>query len=95
MYYLLVEDLATRTALIDELAGRHINAVFHYVPLHTSVAGRRYGRSGGELEVTDSVSDRLLRLPLWAGMSDSEVDRVIEGVRAGLGQDRSESRFGV
>jgi dTDP-4-amino-4,6-dideoxygalactose transaminase len=80
MYYVLVEDLAVRTALIDSLAKRNINAVFHYVPLHSSPGGRRHGRQCGALPVTDSVSERLLRLPLWAGMSADEVDRVIAGV---------------
>jgi dTDP-4-amino-4,6-dideoxygalactose transaminase len=89
MYYVIVNDLATRTALIQELADRNINAVFHYVPLHTSAAGRRYGRSVGDLGVTNFVSDRLLRLPLWAGMSETEVERVIEGVRAFFGPRRA------
>jgi dTDP-4-amino-4,6-dideoxygalactose transaminase len=82
MYYLLVEDIETRAALIGDLARRNINAVFHYVPLHSSPAGRRYGRAVGDLQVTNSVSDCLVRLPLWAGMDDSEVQRVIEGVYA-------------
>ena len=81
MYYVLVRDLATRTRMIDFLARRGVNAVFHFVPLHSSSAGRRYGRTNEELPVTTSVSERLLRLPLWAGMTDHEVDRVIAGVR--------------
>ena len=82
MYHVIVVDLATRTALIRHLAGRGISAVFHYVPLHTSEAGLRHGRSVSGLDVTNSVSDRLLRLPLWAGMSEAEVERVVDGVRA-------------
>jgi dTDP-4-amino-4,6-dideoxygalactose transaminase len=81
LYYVIVDDLRTRTELIQALADQNIGAVFHYVPLHTSFAGLRYGRAGGGLRVTDFVGDRLLRLPLWAAMSTSEVDRVIDGVR--------------
>jgi dTDP-4-amino-4,6-dideoxygalactose transaminase len=85
MYYVLVEDIATRTAVIDHLAQHEINAVFHYVPLHTSGAGRRYGRAAGDFSVTSSVSDRLVRLPVWAGMTGAEVDRVSEGMQTFFG----------
>lgn len=85
MYYVVLPNLAIRTALIEELARSDVNAVFHYSPLHTSTAGRRYGRAVGDFEVTDSVSDRLLRLPLWAGMSDDDVDTVAARVRAFFG----------
>jgi dTDP-4-amino-4,6-dideoxygalactose transaminase len=54
--------------------------VFHYVPLHRSPAGTRFGRSSGELPVTDDVADRLVRLPLWAGMGEEDVCRVIAAV---------------
>lgn len=80
MYYLLVPDREARTAFIDELAARQILAVFHYVPLHTSPAGQRFGRAHGELINTDDLSARLVRLPLWTAMGESEVDRVIEAV---------------
>jgi dTDP-4-amino-4,6-dideoxygalactose transaminase len=80
MYYLLLDDLETRTAFIRDLGARGVHAVFHYVPLHTSVAGQRFGRSHGQLDVTTDVSERLVRLPLWADMSESQVERVIEAV---------------
>jgi dTDP-4-amino-4,6-dideoxygalactose transaminase len=54
-----------------------VNCAFHYVPLHSSPAGRIYGRTHGELEVTNDVSDRLIRLPLWSGMSDAEFGYVL------------------
>ena len=57
-----------------------IHAVFHYVPLHASDGGRRYGRPAGDLGVTEDASERLLRLPLWPGMTDEEVGRVIDAV---------------
>lgn len=79
MYYLLVDDLDTRTRLLKWLAEREIHSVFHYVPLHSSPAGRRYGRAAGSLAVTDGVSDRLLRLPLWAELESAEI--VIDSIR--------------
>jgi dTDP-4-amino-4,6-dideoxygalactose transaminase len=80
MYYLLLESLEVRTEFIRELASRGVNTVFHYVPLHNSTAGLRYGVSHGDLEVTTAVSERLVRLPLWADMSEDQVDRVIGAV---------------
>ena len=82
LYYLLVRDLEERTALIGSLAERSIYAAFHYVPLHSAPGGERFGRAAGDLTVTDSVSDRLVRLPLWSGMPDDAVARVIESVYA-------------
>jgi dTDP-4-amino-4,6-dideoxygalactose transaminase len=79
LYYLLVER-GTRERFLGLLAESGIRAVFHYVPLHSSPAGRRYGRAHGSLDVTDDVSERLVRLPLWIGMTPGDVDRVAEAV---------------
>lgn len=79
MYYLLTEDLETRTALLAELKRNGITAVFHYVPLHSSPAGKRYARSQGELPVTNTASDRLLRLPMFVELD--ETSRIIEIVQ--------------
>jgi dTDP-4-amino-4,6-dideoxygalactose transaminase len=81
MFYVLVSDLTTRTRLLEVLNAAGINAVFHYVPLHTSIAGLRFGRTNGSLPHTDSISDRLIRLPLWIGMQQSDVDRVVSAVQ--------------
>jgi dTDP-4-amino-4,6-dideoxygalactose transaminase len=70
MYYLLVENLNVRTALLQYLKEQGVSAVFHYIPLHSSPAGRHYGRVNQDLSVTDSVSERLLRLPLFDGLED-------------------------
>jgi dTDP-4-amino-4,6-dideoxygalactose transaminase len=78
MYYVLLPDIATRTRVIAQLADRGVHAVFHYVPLHSSEMGMRVGRSHGRLEVTDDLSDRLLRLPLWPDLTESEIEHVIE-----------------
>ncbi len=76
MYYVLLPSLEHRTQLIARLRARDIGAVFHYVPLHSSPAGRRFGRSAGQMENTDLLSNRLLRLPMWLGI-DPEVPDVI------------------
>jgi dTDP-4-amino-4,6-dideoxygalactose transaminase len=68
IYYLLLPDGKSRDALMAVLKARGINTTFHYVPLHDSPAGRRYGRTCGPLTVTRSVSERLVRLPLFIEM---------------------------
>jgi dTDP-4-amino-4,6-dideoxygalactose transaminase len=80
MYYLLLDDLPTRTALIASLLERGVHAVFHYVPLHSSRAGERYGVTRSAMAVTCSVSERLVRLPLWPDLTGRQVDRVIDAV---------------
>lgn len=86
MYHLLAADRAARDGLIAALDERGVNAVFHYVPLHSSPAGLRHGRAHGELTVTDDASGRLLRLPLWPGMEDADVEHVIGSVHEALGR---------
>jgi dTDP-4-amino-4,6-dideoxygalactose transaminase len=88
MYYVLLEDLAARTRMIDWLRLDGIQAVFHYVPLDTSPFGQRFARASVSCPVTADVADRLLRLPLWIGMDDVQ-DRVIDRV---LDYFRSETR---
>ena len=84
MYYLVLESLEERRRFIDELAARDVMAVFHYAPLHRSAAGERFGRAHGKLPVTETVSDRLVRLPLWVDMTEEHVDRVIEATLTAL-----------
>jgi dTDP-4-amino-4,6-dideoxygalactose transaminase len=84
MYYLLLPDLASRTAFIERLKGRGINPVFHYVPLHASPFGRTAGRAVGDLPQTIAASERLVRLPLWLGLEEHQervIDEVIAAVR--------------
>jgi dTDP-4-amino-4,6-dideoxygalactose transaminase len=83
MYYLLLRDLEDRTAFIARLKQAGVGAVFHYVPLHSSPAGMRYGRAAGALPVTDSTTDRLVRMPLWVGLED-RLDHVLEAADAAL-----------
>jgi len=77
LYYLLLPDLEARTAFINYLKERDVQAIFHYVPLHCSPAGLRYGRTSGDLSLTEEISERLVRLPLWINMSGVEMERVI------------------
>jgi dTDP-4-amino-4,6-dideoxygalactose transaminase len=80
LYYLLLRDEPERARLIHLLGERGIASVFHYVPLHSSPAGSRLGRAAGPLRHTDDASERLLRLPLWAGMGEPEIDAVTSSV---------------
>ncbi len=80
MYYVLLAPAIDRKEVIQELQGKGITAVFHYIPLHSSPAGLRYGRTVGEMRVTDSSSARLIRLPLWMGISDEQQVRVFEAL---------------
>ena len=80
MFYIKAKDLEERTALIGFLKERGILAVFHYVPLHSAPAGLRFGRFCGEDVYTTSQSDRLLRLPLYFGLSNDDRQAVIKAV---------------
>jgi len=79
MYYLLLADLAERSAFIEHMREQEIQCVFHYVPLHASPFGRRVGRTSGAMSVTDEIADRLVRLPLWVGLEE-HLDQVIDAV---------------
>ena len=85
MFYLKVEDLQTRTALLKHLVYNGILAVFHYVPLHSSPAGLRYGRFSGEDKYTTNESNRLLRLPMFFGLKTEEIDFVCSKVNEFFG----------
>jgi len=84
LYFILLRSLEERTELTDALRSKGIAAVFHYVPLHSAPAGLRFGRAVGSLPVTDDVSARLLRLPLWPDMTPDDVDLVVNAVAAAL-----------
>ncbi|KHA72878.1 TDP-4-oxo-6-deoxy-D-glucose aminotransferase [Pseudomonas chlororaphis] len=76
MYYLIVSDQIDRQKVLETLKGANIGSVFHYVPLHSSPAGLRYARSSGSLDVTNRQAERLIRLPLWVGLSLEQQARV-------------------
>jgi dTDP-4-amino-4,6-dideoxygalactose transaminase len=81
IYYLIMRSAGARANLISSLKEQGIMAVFHYVPLHSSPAGRKFGRAAEALPVTDDLSARLVRLPLWVGM-EGQIDRVIDVIRS-------------
>lgn len=80
MYYLLLHDLADRTAFINAMKQHDINCVFHYVPLHSSPQGLVFERVVGELHVTDDLANRLVRMPLWVGLNSKAQTAVINVV---------------
>jgi len=81
MFYVIMPSFESRQALISHLAGFGILAVFHYLPLHLSPMGLRFGGRRGDCPVTEDLADRLLRLPFFTGMSSSEQSQIIDAVR--------------
>jgi dTDP-4-amino-4,6-dideoxygalactose transaminase len=80
MYYLLLPSQKQRQVLLESLKAVGIHAVFHYVPLHTSPAGRKYGRAYGDLSQTQRAGNCLVRLPLWVGMTTKDIQRIARTV---------------
>lgn len=78
MYYVVLAPDVDRQQVLDSFRAASVGAVFHYVPLHSSPAGLRYGRAHGDLAVTVSQSERLVRLPLWVGLSQAQQELVID-----------------
>ena len=86
IYYVLLAPGIDRQAVLRELKSNNISAVFHYVPLHSAPAGLRYGRADGGLQLTTSLSERLIRLPMWVGLSESQQQRVCDVLGGILGK---------
>ena len=78
MYYILLDSLEQRTDLIKKLEAKGVSGVFHYVPLHSSPAGQKYGRVNGKMTQTEDLAVRLLRLPLWIGLDKEKLGIVID-----------------
>lgn len=81
VFYLLLPSLASRTVLIEHLKGQGILSVFHYLPLHLSDMGQKFGGAAGDCPVTERVSDTLLRLPLYNDLTEADQMRVIEAIQ--------------
>lgn len=81
VFYLLAPSADARTELLAHLRDRGVGATFHYIPLHSSVAGRRFGRTPHPCPSTDDFASRIVRLPLWPGMTHTEINRVVTAVR--------------
>ncbi|MCW8276150.1 dTDP-4-amino-4,6-dideoxygalactose transaminase [Pseudomonas sp. PCH199] len=78
MYYVLLNPELDRNRVLSDLKKNSVDAVFHYVPLHSSPGGKRYGRTHGELSVTNHQSERLIRLPLWVGLTEQQQSRIVD-----------------
>jgi dTDP-4-amino-4,6-dideoxygalactose transaminase len=83
MYYLLLPSLEHRTHFIQAMKEQGVQTVFHYIPLHSSPAGIAHCRTASDMSVTDSISDRLVRMPLWVGVED-HLDQVMAAADAAL-----------
>lgn len=76
MFYVLLNERFSRAAVLTKLNSAGIGAVSHYEPLHLSLAGQQYGRCSGSLPTTEALSQRIIRLPLWTGISNKEIESV-------------------
>lgn len=81
LFYLVLPSLEARQAFITYLNTREINTIFHYLPLHLSPMGRRFGGKSGDCPVTEQVSDRLVRLPFYNDLSEADQMRVLAGIK--------------
>ena len=78
LYYVILHPAADRQSILSKLKKSNVFSVFHYVPLHSSPAGKRYGKVNGSLEVTQELSERLIRLPLWCGITQEQQQVVVD-----------------
>lgn len=85
MYYILLEPHLDRQRVLEEFKSKGIASVFHYVPLHSSPAGMRYGRAQGNLEVTNELSSRLIRLPFWTTITSEQQHIVSRSLKNAVG----------
>jgi dTDP-4-amino-4,6-dideoxygalactose transaminase len=85
MFHVLLERGTDRGEVLRRLAADGVSAVFHYVPLHSSPGGHRFARVSGDMSVTDDASARLIRLPMWVGLTGEQQDRVAEALAHALG----------
>lgn len=88
MYYVLLAPNIDRQTVLDDFRSNNISAVFHYVPLHSSPAGQRFGRTHGDLTRTDTLSERVVRLPLWIGLKPEQREKVVETLMCSANRGR-------
>ncbi|WP_374564324.1 dTDP-4-amino-4,6-dideoxygalactose transaminase [Nitrosomonas sp.] len=77
MYYVLLSENLPRDEILQKMKSRGIGAIFHYIPLHSSPAGKKFGRASGELINTDSCAERVIRLPLWIGLNFNQQQEIV------------------
>jgi dTDP-4-amino-4,6-dideoxygalactose transaminase len=81
MYYILLNSVQQRGQALRKLAGKGVNAVFHYVPLHASPAGKKYGRLSSQAKVTQKISETIIRLPLFLDLTERQQSKIVEILR--------------
>lgn len=86
LYYVLLPSGSDRPTVLGRLRDAGIGAIFHYVPLHSSTAGMRFGRTDGDLPLTVDLSERVIRLPFWIGLDEARQQRICDTLAAILGQ---------
>ena len=84
MYYIILNEKINRDTLISKLKENGIQCTYHYIPLHSSPAGQKYGRTSGTMKHTDDLSRRIVRLPLWTGLNSENLDFTITTIRNNL-----------
>lgn len=84
IYYVLLSPEINRYEILSKLKEKGICATSHYVPLHSSQAGQRFGKVHGDLTVTESLSERILRLPLWVGLTQAQQEMIVEQLRQAI-----------
>ncbi len=89
IFYIIARDANERDALIRHLKNDNILGVFHYIPLHSSPAGKKYGRVSGDMTVTDEISERIIRLPLFNELTKAEMDGIISRIFAFFGKSQA------
>ncbi len=89
IYYIVLKSEDQRDALIQKLNRNNIQGIFHYIPLHSSPAGKKYGKIKSDLPVTDELSKRLLRLPLWVEMKEESIVKIVKLIHNYLTGDKS------
>ncbi len=82
LFYLLTRSLEERARLINYLKQADIGVVFHYIPLHSSPAGQKYGRCGSEIHITDRISETIVRLPVYYGLQNSELELITDKIKS-------------
>ncbi|MGY8814483.1 MAG: dTDP-4-amino-4,6-dideoxygalactose transaminase [Gammaproteobacteria bacterium] len=88
LYYILLDKTINRKVLIEFMRKHNVHVTFHYIPLHSSPAGNHYGRQGSDMRITDDVSGRIVRLPIWSGISESEQCFVVDTLKDAISNSR-------
>ena len=77
IYYLLLNSNDERNNFIESMCLKKVNCVFHYIPLHSSIIGKKIGRDSGDMTVTEDIAERLVRLPIWLGIDSAHVSQCV------------------